>query len=125
MAFSTTFTFTINAVAVVLNRINQDQYGSEWLYRTVTDEYRMKIRHSKETPKKGASALLRGVDRHNMELTHTIFATATVPEIVRQFYTVYRVSPGDDLTGITNDLTGFVVGLNGGTVKADMLAWLS
>lgn len=124
MAFGSTITFTINAVAVVLNRINQDSYGSEWLLRETLSEYRVKIRHSKET-QKGAPTSMRGVDRHNLEFTHTIYATSTVPEIVRQFYVVYRTMPGDDLTALTNDLTGFVVALNGGTMKADLLTWLS
>lgn len=39
-------TLTVNAVAKALVRINQDQYSSEYLLRSSTDEFRLKIRNS-------------------------------------------------------------------------------
>jgi hypothetical protein len=125
MAFGATITVTVNAVAQVLNRINQDQYGSEWLLRTTTEEYRCKIRHSQETNPKDVDPRLRGMDRHNVELTHTVFATSTTPQIVRQAYSVYRVSPGDDMTAAKNFVDGFTSFIDGSTVQTDVLAWLS
>lgn len=125
MAFGATITITVNAVAQVLNRINQDQYGSEWLLRTTTEEYRFKIRHSQETNPKDVDVRLRGMDRHNMELTHTVFATTTTPQIVRQAYSVYRVSPGDDMTAAKNFVDGFTSFVDGSSVQTDVLAWLS
>lgn len=84
-----TVTVTVNAVAKVLTKINQDQYGAEYFLKSATDEFRMKIRHSKESPQADG----RYYDRHNVELTHTVYATSTVPEIrrissftIRDFY---------------------------------------
>jgi hypothetical protein len=63
---------TINAVAKVLKKINQDSYSSEYLLRETDGEWRLKIRHSTE------KALIQGekMDRHNVELSHTIFGVA-------------------------------------------------
>lgn len=64
-------TITVNAVAKTLKRINQDSYSAEYLFRETSGEYRVKIRHSQE------KALIRGetMDRHNVELAHTVFGT--------------------------------------------------
>lgn len=67
-----TISITVNAVAKTLKKINQDQYSSEYLLRETTGEFRMKVRHSTD---KGT---VRGetMDRHNVELSRTIFGTA-------------------------------------------------
>jgi len=93
MAFGSTLTLVFNGVNTVLNRINQGSYGSEYLLTGTLGEWRVKIRHSKEAP----SALsVRGFDRHNLEVTYTIFATATVPQRVKQAYVVFRNDYDDD-----------------------------
>ncbi|DAD52656.1 TPA_asm: coat protein [ssRNA phage SRR7976299_19] len=80
-----------------LVKINQDNYGSEY-YLADADglsEYRLKIRHSKETVKAGANP----VDRHNVELTQYVYPTTAVPNgRTRQIYVVLRMEPGDSLT---------------------------
>lgn len=50
MAFGATITVSYGGANKVLNRINQDNYGSEYYLREATIDYRMKIRHSKESP---------------------------------------------------------------------------
>jgi hypothetical protein len=83
--------------AKALVKINQDNYGSEYFLQDSggLSEYRMKIRHSKETVKAGANP----VDRHNVELTQYVYPTTAVPNgRTRQIYVVIRVEPGDDLT---------------------------
>nr|UJQ85632.1 MAG: putative coat protein [Leviviridae sp.] len=88
--------------AVALVKINQDNYGSEY-YLTAADglsEFRMKIRHSKETVKNGANP----VDRHNVEITQFVFPTEAIPlGRTRQIYVVLRNEPGDPLATV-NDL---------------------
>jgi|SwirhisoilCB3_FD_contig_31_5280814_length_416_multi_3_in_0_out_0_1 hypothetical protein len=121
MAFGSTLTVTVNAVAKVLNRINQDNYGSEYLLREALQEFRMKIRHSKESPKADGTVY----DRHNVEFTHTIFATSTVPEYVRQSYIVVRNKYSDDLTQVGYGLAGFVDYVDNATVQGDLLTWQS
>jgi hypothetical protein len=120
MAFGATLTVTINAVAKVLNRINQDNYGSEYMLRSTTDEFRVKIRHSKENSKNGVV-----MERHNVEITHTVFATATTDEVVRSTYIVVRGKLNDDVTPLGYLLAGFVTYVSNATVQSDLLSWQS
>jgi len=120
MAFGATLTVTINAVAIIMNRINQDSYGSEYFLHTALSDYRVKIRHTKE-PVKGVV----GVDRHNIEFTQTIFATLTVPQIVRQVYLVGRFQTNDDYTSDFQFMDGFFSYVRGGTVETDLINWMS
>lgn len=107
-----TISITINSVAKVLSKINQDSYSAEYVLRSTTEEFRMKVRHSLEKP----SLLTTGLDRHNVELTHTVYATATVPKIVRQVYGVIRNLASDDATQV-----GYLqVGLNGFMTAANV-----
>jgi hypothetical protein len=92
--FADTITFTINAVAKVLTRINQDGYSSEYLLRETLGEYRAKIRNSSYK----ASGASVNTNRHNLELVHTIYpvSPATVPTI-RKTYVVFEDNAGDVL----------------------------
>lgn len=121
MAFGSTLTLTINAVAKVLNKINQDNYGSEYYLRSATDEYRVRIRHSKEAPLPDG----RRFDRHNIEVTWTVYATPTTAEIVRQCYSITRVLSNDDLTSAQYLMKGATSYMDGNTVQADLLTWQS
>lgn len=121
MAFGATITVTVNAVAKVLNRINQDNYGSEYYLRSATDEYRMKIRHSKEAPQADG----RRFDRHNVELTHTVFATPSASAITRIASSTFRILETDDLTPAGYLTAAFIDYVDGGTVQADLLTWQS
>lgn len=80
MPFAATITLTLNSVAKVLNRINQDSYGSEYSMKSSTESIVMQIRHSVD------SADAQGVkmDRHNIFVTHIIYAT---PLALEQKYT--------------------------------------
>lgn len=121
MAFGATITITENAVAKILNRINQDGYGSEYYLRDATSERRIRIRHSKESPRSDGTVM----HRHNVEYTHTTFATPTVKEIVRSAYVVIRNSDADDLTQPGYLVDGFVNYLDSATVQSDLLNWLN
>lgn len=70
--FGDSITITVNAEAKALKKINQDSYSSEYLLRETTGEFRLRVRHSKE------KAQLRGepMDRHNVELTRTVFGVS-------------------------------------------------
>nr|UJQ85141.1 MAG: hypothetical protein 2 [Leviviridae sp.] len=91
-------TLTVNAVAKVLLKINQDKYSSEYLLRSATDEFRLHIRNSSYVDKK------RGVtiDRHNVEFIHTVFPVAPATlSTVRKVYTVIENQQGDTLADPT------------------------
>lgn len=109
--FADTITITINAVAKVLTRINQDKYSSEYILRDVNDSFRLQIRNTILTDKS------RGVtiERHNVELVQTVFATATTPVVVRKAYSVFENEATDGVTAPLNfDLgfTGFFTSAN-------------
>ncbi len=69
-----TLAITIDAVAYTLMRVNQDNYGSEYKFLDSVREIKMKIRHSTDI-QAGLT-----VNRHNVFLEHTVFATPTVVE---------------------------------------------
>lgn len=120
MVFANPIVVTINAVAKSFNKINNDNFGSEYLCRESLAEYRIKIRHSKEASKNGATAM----DRHNVELTWTIYATSTTPEIVRQIYVVVRNAYSDDPVPVKDLGVGLSAFLNA-TAYTDLIGWLN
>ena len=89
MAFSDPQAVTVNAVAKSLVRINQDKYSSEYFLREATLEYGFKIRNTSFV-KAGVT-----IDRHNVEITQTVYATSTTPSIERKAYVVLENSRSD------------------------------
>lgn len=71
--FAATITLTIGGSAHVLNRINQDSYGSEYLYSGTLSKVSMKIRHSQDSPDGDNITMLR----HNVFAERVIYPTAT------------------------------------------------
>lgn len=102
--FADTITFTINSVAKVLNRINQDKYSSEYFLRTATDEFRAKIRNSTYVGTNGKT-----VDRHNVELQQTVYPVSPATQTtVRKSYVVLENERNDGITEPLNFDLGFV-----------------
>lgn len=86
---------TINGVAKSLQRINQDGYSSEYLLRTATEEFRLKVRNS---PRMDKSRNVT-IDRHNIDLTHTVFPVSpSLLSTIRKTYVVVENQQGDTLT---------------------------
>lgn len=124
MAFDQTFNLTINGAVKTLNRIRFDGYSSEYLLRTATEEFRLFIRNSTVKPKI-LSPTLRGLDRHNAEVVHRIFATATTPEIVRRAYTVFENYAGDDTTAVKNLAVGAFTDIGSSGFVLNQLGWMA
>jgi len=87
--FSDTMALTVAGVAKTLTRINQDGYGAEYLLRESTLEYRVKIRHGNASDPNKVTQ-----DRHNVEITRRVFATATTPEYNDKVYYVDQILAG-------------------------------
>lgn len=83
MAFAATITLTINAVAKVLDRINQDNFGSTYRLRSDTELITLKIRHSTDNKESDGISM----ERHNVFVEHVIFATPTTARF-RSSYTM-------------------------------------
>lgn len=71
--FPSTITLTVNTVDKVLNRVNQDNYGSEYRFQSSTESYNLKIRHSEDSPDKDGLIM----HRHNVFVEHIVFPTPT------------------------------------------------
>lgn len=121
MAFGATLTLTVNSVAKVLNRINQDNYGSEYYLRNATESYRARIRHTKEA--RDASGRVN--DRHNVEVVHTVFGVGGALDTVRTMYIIMRAPENDDLTTLGHNVAAFTAYVNDNTVRSDVLNWMS
>lgn len=94
MAFADPAVVTINAVAKNIVRINQDGFGSTYRLRSALDDYTMIVKNTSYKDKKSGQM----IDRHSVDLVHTVFATSTVPAIRRHVYTVIENQQGDTLT---------------------------
>lgn len=119
--FADTITFTINAVAKVLTRINQDGYSSEYLLKETDGEFRAKLRNSSYT-RNGTSIK---VDRHNVELIHTVYpvAPATQP-IIRKTYVVFENDNGDALVSNSKNTASVMVFMSEANITK-LLNWES
>lgn len=84
-----------------LVKISQDGYNSEYLLRSATDEYRLLVRNT-DSVKRGVSV----IDRHNVQYTHTVFATSTTPVYVRKAFIVIENQQGDTLADPTTIASG-------------------
>ena len=94
--FSDTLTFTINSVAKVLTRINQDKYSSEYFLRETTGEFRVRIRNTSYVDKSRSVPVT--VDRHNVELSQTIYPVSpSLLSTVRKAYAVVENDRGDTI----------------------------
>lgn len=87
--FSDTITITINAIAHVLNRVNQDNFGSEYLLLNSTVKCSLKIRHNVEGPSK-SNPTAPVMARHNVFFEHITFPTLTTPEVVKSYTMTLR-----------------------------------
>ena len=117
--FTDTLTVTINAVAKVLNRINQDGYGSEYFLREATGTFTLKLRNSSYKDKTRGGVT---VDRHNIELVHVVFpvAPATV-NTIRKYYSVLE----NDLTDDIVSQAKFAAGISGFQTEANFTKLLN
>ncbi len=93
--FSDTLTVTINAVAKNLVRINQDRYSSEYFLRETLGEYTLKIRNTTYLDKARGGI---SVDRHNIELVHTVYPAApSTVTLKRKAYVVFENDRSDTI----------------------------
>lgn len=111
---------TVNGSAKSLDRINQDGYSSHYRLREALQQYDVKIRHSNgKTMKNGKVS-----ERHNVELTRTVFAAAGVLEYS---YTSSVTLTNDDIVS-SSDMGHLQTALNGlltSGIVADLRAWVN
>lgn len=120
--FADTLTITINGAAKVLTRVNQDGYSSEYRLRAAGESFSLKLRNTsfKDKSRGGVS-----VDRHAMELVHTVepVAPATVATI-RKTYAVIENDISDGLVSPAKHAVGALAFLTEANITK-LLGWES
>jgi hypothetical protein len=102
--FADTVTVTINSVAKVMVRVNQDGYSSEYRLKETDGEFRLRLRNSSYVDKSRGS---KTVNRHNAELVHTLYPVApAVYPTVRKTYAVFEDDLGDTLATVAKEVVG-------------------
>jgi len=102
-----TLTVTINAVAKVLTRVNQDSYSSEYRLKSATESLVLKIRNTTEK--------YQGYtyERHNVDLSWIINATTTLPEYHYSASQTFRTrAVGGDPTTLVQTVAGLATLVN-------------
>jgi len=103
-----------------LNKINQDAYGSEYYLREATQEFRVKIRHSTESPRADGVIL----ERHAFEISHTVFGTSGAADTFRQAYVILRNSKKDDATEVAKVGSALSYYMDA-THYGDLIGWVN
>lgn len=86
-------------VAVVLSKINQDAYSSEYLKKEALQETRVRIKHAKDTVKAGTQQF----DRHTVTFEQFVYPTEAKPlGVKRSVQLVIRNDPSDLEADVTN-----------------------
>lgn len=111
MAFGATLTLTVNSVAKVLNRVNQDNYGSEYSLITATDSWNLKIRHSTDKVDGDGMIMLR----HNFYLEHITYPTTTDLMKKESVTVTLRQGKFDGVTQVQYDAKAVIVALTAST----------
>lgn len=94
-------TVTIAGVAKTLSRINQDNFSAVYLYKASLEEIRLTIRHSYE-----GKQVPGQMERHNIDMVHTVWDAATGVATITQVYNVVRLPRGAAVTDAVNFAKG-------------------
>jgi hypothetical protein len=119
MAFAKPLVIAYAAGTKTLQHINQDSYGSEYFLREATQEFRVKIRHTKET-KTATGQMVR----HNVEFTRTVYGTAGASDVIQQAYLVFRHDYKDSITD-ASEIGASMTALINEAAFNDLGAWMS
>lgn len=90
-------TLTVNSVAKVMPRINQDNHKSTYRLRSTLDEYLFTIHHTDGKISGGLAG-----EGHVVKVCYTVFATATQPQTCTYSWFVIQNGDGADLTQVKN-----------------------
>lgn len=112
--FADTITITINSVAKVLQRINDDAGSSRYRLREADGEFNLTLRQSSFKAKDRMNVT---VERHSMDLTHTIYPVApATKQTVRHYYQVLENEVQDTTAAVQNFGVGSAAFFTAGNV---------
>jgi hypothetical protein len=95
MAISTPVTITVNAVPIVLNKIQFDGIASTYYYANATTSYHLRIRHGTVKPNKDGTIY----QNHNVEFVKTTLAVPGVSPAIEDkiYFTMVRLATLTDV----------------------------
>lgn len=105
---------------IVVTKINQDGYGSEYMFRNSTGQMRVKVRHSERK----ATAQTAAIDRHNVEITQTVFGVDDAADLQRKVYIVIEQEPSDTDIKLVDALCDWLIATAGANITS-LLNWSS
>lgn len=120
MAFAKPLVIAYAAGNKTLQLVNQDSYGSEYFLREATQEFRVKIRHTRESPNGDGIVM----ERHNVDFTRTVYGTGDDPDTVQQAYLVFRHGSRDTITDAA-EIGASLTALINEAAFNDLGGWLS
>lgn len=115
--FPATITITIAADPIVLNRVNQDSFGSEYQFSDALRGASLKIRHSSDS-KDGDGLVMK---RHNVFFEYVVFPTPTAFMQKHTFTGTIRHGSQNDPAFASDVATGVTAWMNTST-NMDSLA---
>lgn len=91
--FDNTITIARDGTNIVLVRMNQDQYSSEYKFRDATHECRLFIRHNNErvNPTTGVQ-----MERHNVLFEREVYTPAGQPNVLESVSATIRFQKAGD-----------------------------
>lgn len=119
MAYPDTITITIApSTTRVMQRVNQDNYGSEYVYNDSVEAIVMKIRHSEDSPDGDGISM----KRHNVFMERVVYPTPTT--LLRKYTSTVTLRHGkyDDPVASATLATGLNAWLATSTNAADLAA---
>lgn len=119
---ASTFVLPQSGGDITMNKINQDGYTTEYLFRNTTDEYRAKVRHS--VVNRGSKASPDLYDRHNVEVVRTTFAAGAVPETYAKAYFVLEQKAANTSVLLMDALADWAIATTDENL-VDLLEWQS
>ncbi|DAD50073.1 coat protein [ssRNA phage Gerhypos.2_13] len=120
--FASTITLTLNSIAKVLNRNNQDNGGSRYWYKSATESIELLIRHSVDNPTPKTGQVMY---RHNVFVERVIFATPTTIERRYTFTATIRESYASDPLESGYLAAAVTAWLGTSTNEADLIAGIN
>jgi len=96
--FGSTIALTIGGVGRTLNRVNQDNYGSEYSYRGSADAIVLKIRHTEDSVDGDGVVMLR----HNVYVERQFYPTSTDPMKKQSFTFTMRGGKNEAPTAMSD-----------------------
>lgn len=105
--FGETLVLVLDGEDITLNKINQDGYSSEYLYRDPLSETRITISNSTYSDKKRPGVLM---DRHTVDVKQVVYpvAPSTISKL-RHSYFVVENQQGDTLADPIDIAEGLAV----------------